>query len=387
MEKKSIFQQLKSVQQIDSNYGNELKAIFTSFLKNERSPFKSEDEYYIKTSVGQGNLATIWWCGIFDIELYKKCYGTTGRIGASKGYYIVFLFNEEKNAVYLSLNQAATGITKRKNKQLLEFVKSTNEYIRSELSKDRIYLRDITGLLSEYGKDLAPDYEQGNILSIEYDLNKKEIDDTQFFDDLMKIQKEYNTLKKMIIDNQAILKNKTKKEEYDLIHRKIIYPQDEKYIDDVEYEFIQNTYDSIVITDSEAKEKSNRKVKFVYTSHGKRVSTDASLRKYVLDKSNYTCQYNSSHETFLTKKDIKYMEIHHLVPLKYQELFDENYTLDRVENLVVLCPTCHRAIHYGTKSEKEKILEPIYNESDMKIILKEKGICSTFKEFIKKFYS
>lgn len=184
MEKISIFQQLKSVQQIDSNYKNKLDDIFTSFLKNERSPFKSEDKYYIKTSVGQGNLATIWWCGIFDIELYKKCYGATSKIGASKGYYIVFLFNEEKNAVYLSLNQAANGITKSKNKQLLEFVKSTNEYIRAELSKDRIYLRDITGLLSEYGKNLAPDYEQGNILSIAYDLDKEEIDDNHFFDDL-----------------------------------------------------------------------------------------------------------------------------------------------------------------------------------------------------------
>lgn len=191
----------------------------------------------------------------------------------------------------------------------------------------------------------------------------------------------------MIIDNEGILNNKTKKEKYDLIHREIIYPQDEKYIDDVEYEFIQNTYDSKIISDIEAKEKSNRKVKFVYTSHGKRVSTDASLRKYVLDKTNYTCQYDINHETFLTKKNIKYMEVHHLVPLKYQELFDENYILDRVENLVVLCPTCHRAIHYGTKKEKEKILEPLYNESCMKIILKEKGICSTFKEFMKKFYN
>lgn len=387
MEKTSIFQQLKSVQQIDSNYKNKLDDIFTSFLKNERSPFKSEDKYYIKTSVGQGNLATIWWCGIFDIELYKKCYGATSKIGASKGYYIVFLFNEEKNAVYLSLNQAANGITKSKNKQLLEFVKSTNEYIRAELSKDRIYLRDITGLLSEYGKNLAPDYEQGNILSIAYDLDKEEIDDNHFFDDLTKIQKEYNTLKKMIIDNEGILNNKTKKEKYDLIHREIIFPQDEKYIDDVEYKFIQNTYDSKIISDIEAKEKSNRKVKFVYTSHGKRVSTDASLRKYVLDKTNYTCQYDIKHETFLTKKNIKYMEVHHLIPLKYQELFDENYILDRVENLVVLCPTCHRAIHYGTKKEKEKILEPLYNESCMKIILKEKEICSTFKEFMKKFYN
>lgn len=187
----------------------------------------------------------------------------------------------------------------------------------------------------------------------------------------------------MIIDNKGILNNKTKKEKYDLIHREIIHPQDEKYIDGVEYEFIQNIYNSTVISDIEQK----KKVKFVYTSHhGKRVFTDASLRKYVLDMNNYTCQYDIRHEIFLTKKNVKYMEVHHLVPLRYQELFDENYTLDKVENLVILSPTCHRAIHYSTKKEKEKILEPLYSESCMKIILKEKGICSTFKEFMKEFY-
>lgn len=358
MTNKSIFQQLKSVKDINTNHTKALNDIFKSFLKDDNSPFKSEDKYYIKSSTGQGRIATIWWCAIFDLELYERCYGITKKnnIGASKGYYIVFLFNEDKNVVYLSLNQAAKDITKKKNTQLLEFVKSSNEYIRTELSKDRIYLRDITGLLSEYGKDLAPDYEQGNILSIQYDLDKNEIDDNQFFDDLKRIKIEYDSLKKIMIDNQGILENKIKNEKYDLINRSILHKQNNTYIEDIETDFVNKTYNSKNITDKQAEEKSNRKVKYNQTINGKRVVTDPSLRKYVLEKENYTCQYNSDHQTFLTaKKKLRYMEVHYLVPLKFQEMFGEDYILDRIDNLVVICPTCHRAIHYGIKKEKKKI--------------------------------
>ena len=46
------------------------------------------------------------------------------------------------------------------------------------------------------------------------------------------------------------------------------------------------------------------------------------------------------------------MEGHHLVPLEYQDLFNES--LYFVDNIVSLCPTCHREIHYAYLQEKKR---------------------------------
>lgn len=56
------------------------------------------------------------------------------------------------------------------------------------------------------------------------------------------------------------------------------------------------------------------------------------------------------------------MEAHHLVPVKYQQRIwqDYNINVDCIENIVSLCPTCHRAFHNGTKEVKTKLIENIY---------------------------
>ena len=58
---------------------------------------------------------------------------------------------------------------------------------------------------------------------------------------------------------------------------------------------------------------------------------------------------------FTRKKDGRnYIEGHHLIPLKYQDEFE--YSLDVEANIVSLCPSCHRLLHYGNDYE-EKICE------------------------------
>ena len=58
------------------------------------------------------------------------------------------------------------------------------------------------------------------------------------------------------------------------------------------------------------------------------------------------------------------MEAHHLVPVKYQQKIWQKYNInvDCVENIVSLCPTCHRAFHNGTKEVKAQLIENIYNQ-------------------------
>ena len=60
------------------------------------------------------------------------------------------------------------------------------------------------------------------------------------------------------------------------------------------------------------------------------------------------------------------MEGHHLIPCTYSnaEYYWSNFkrNIDCVENIVCLCPTCHRRIHFGSKEEKEAIIKSLYKK-------------------------
>lgn len=386
-----MLKQIKDYQGDVDDQGKLMQTIFYNILRDKRSPFSNEVNYKIKASYKQTNIAVIWWCGIFDVPLYYDYFGAKNRenIGASKGYYIVYLFNENKDKLYLTFNQAAKGISRPKNKELLEHIITINDYIRSELKKDRVYYYDIIKLLSEYGKGLSRDYEYGNILALEYDLNGDEITDDVFYNDLKDIKSQFEIFKSIINCNGQI-ENVFTGEIYDISQKKVFIKTavnyNEQIQEDESIEYINDTDDADILDEGEAKRRSERKVEYIGSSITRRVKTDPALRKYVLKKYEYKCQYDEQHVTFLKKNNMQYMEIHHLIPLKYQYLFGENFNLDTIDNLIVLCPICHKAIHYGSKSEKDKILKRLYNESQLKNILIEKQMCKNYTEFYKLFY-
>ena len=89
------------------------------------------------------------------------------------------------------------------------------------------------------------------------------------------------------------------------------------------------------------------------------------LGKIAIQKAYYCCEHNPNHETFISAKSHKnFMEAHHLVPVKYQQLIWAKYSInvDCVENIVSLCPTCHRAFHNGTNEVKANIIEDVYQK-------------------------
>ncbi|WP_418755524.1 HNH endonuclease, partial [Eubacterium ventriosum] len=77
---------------------------------------------------------------------------------------------------------------------------------------------------------------------------------------------------------------------------------------------------------------------------------DTDTAKKALSRANYLCEYDSSHKLFIRKKqNINYTEPHHLIPLKYDDLFEKS--LDVQANIVSLCSHCHNLIHYGADAE------------------------------------
>lgn len=119
---------------------------------------------------------------------------------------------------------------------------------------------------------------------------------------------------------------------------------------------------------------------------GRRFRTNPLLGKIAIKKAYYSCEKDYNHETFISKKtQQKYMEAHHLIPVCFQkEVWDKYHiNIDCVENLVSLCPTCHKAIHYGTKEVQRNMIRELFSRCAPKY--KAIGLDITIEE-IYKFY-
>lgn len=99
---------------------------------------------------------------------------------------------------------------------------------------------------------------------------------------------------------------------------------------------------------------------------GKSVVKKAYISKQALKMANFKCVFDDRHKTFLTSKGIPYMEGHHLIPctVSNMEHFWSKYgrNIDCVENIICLCPTCHRRIHFGSGEEKDAIIKSLYKK-------------------------
>ena len=88
---------------------------------------------------------------------------------------------------------------------------------------------------------------------------------------------------------------------------------------------------------------------------------DRIIVNQVMKAEGYLCEIDFHHKTFIAKStEMPYMEAHHLIPLKLQYNLDKS--LDVYANLVVLCPTCHRLLHFAKNDEKKSTLEKLFEE-------------------------
>lgn len=95
----------------------------------------------------------------------------------------------------------------------------------------------------------------------------------------------------------------------------------------------------------------------------KQVNRNRAVGKQALRNAKYKCEFNNDHETFVTENTSnQFMEAHHLIPMEYQyEVWlEQGKNIDCVENVVSLCPNCHRAIHYSDKKTKERMLLKLF---------------------------
>lgn len=90
------------------------------------------------------------------------------------------------------------------------------------------------------------------------------------------------------------------------------------------------------------------------TMHGARTVPDRNPATAfrALQRAGHQCECDKSHRLFIRKGSMEnYTEPHHLIPLKYDALFD--HSLDVMANIVSLCSYCHDLIHYGEDAGQE----------------------------------
>mgnify|MGYP000005106768 CR=1 FL=1 len=88
---------------------------------------------------------------------------------------------------------------------------------------------------------------------------------------------------------------------------------------------------------------------------------NATLAASLIRSSKYKCEFDRQHATFTSAAtNHPYVEAHHLIPVSKSK--DFSHSLDIASNIVVLCPNCHKAIHYGDTDTKWSYLEKFFLE-------------------------
>ena len=152
--------------------------------------------------------------------------------------------------------------------------------------------------------------------------------------------------------------------------------------DDIdEQEKIQNTEPA---TQEEIEDSVNKPLCIVKNGLNEAIGKKSNISKSALKKADYTCQIDPTHKTFITTRGEKYMEGHHLIPctVKNSKYFEKKFkkNIDCFENIVCICPNCHRAVHFGDWNTKEEMIKMMFIKQSGK--LKKVGILITEKELL-----
>lgn len=87
---------------------------------------------------------------------------------------------------------------------------------------------------------------------------------------------------------------------------------------------------------------------------------DPNIAVQALRRAEYRCEIDGSHPTFIRRTTrLPYMEPHHLIPMSETDNFD--VSLDREQNIICLCSTCHKQIHYGTKDSVREMITKLFD--------------------------
>ena len=280
----------------DNPYYLELKNHLEEICYSVESLLPSS-KYTVEAHTAVGMIAACPWIGIHSTS---ELFDSSPR----KGVYVTILWNYDGSGVCLSLQK---GTDNSSSKEIVETVnRIRHKYGSLPLSKN-------INLYAPTSATRPKNYEKANVYGKNYTIDTLD----SLKDDLLMMLDYYN----QVVDGRV--KN-----------TELVIKQE---IEEAEYQ------------SPEPKKKTSSSNSWV---------RNPKIRAKALKKANYRCEVDGSHETFIIDKHY-FMEGHHLIPMEYQELYPEQ-SLDIEENIVSLCPNCHRAIHYASVGDKFDLLTELY---------------------------
>lgn len=306
----------------------EIPEFFESLLKDRGN------NYEVGPAYGKGNKAKVPLVGVFNKNV------TTGF---QNGYYIVLLFVADMSAVYLSLNQGVADFEKQfKSKKVVQ--EKLEENAKFLLEK----ITNPSGIQGQINLNVDKTstgylYQFGNIIAFRY--SKKKIPS----------------------------KSKFKQDFFALLsaYEEIINSSNEELIEGDFQQFANECAGSL---------GRGEVIEAPSVSLVKKYKRNPLVAAKAIYRAGFKCEANKAHKTFIAKSSKKnYVEAHHLIRLSNQG--DFQHKLDIEENVVSLCPTCHRLIHLGLYEEKEPLLKKLFRSREK--MLKANGIEITEEKFLK----
>ncbi|PFY96964.1 MrcB family domain-containing protein [Bacillus wiedmannii] len=187
--------------------GHKMGAVVRHEMTTEitRLPFIDHNQYVVTGSIGQGNWAAVPWLAIMNKDI------TTST---QRGYYIVYLFSEDMERLYLTLAQGVTETTKEEMQKIKEEIREQIHMSQKVKKDDEIFLGT---------SQKAKGYANSTAAYISYDSNK------------MPSEKELvEDLEEMLRYYEGFIAYKEKGTKYEMIYeRKEVYLDQQSIIDHV----------------------------------------------------------------------------------------------------------------------------------------------------------
>lgn len=143
-------------------------------------PFLPPDRYMVKGSVGQGNWTDVPWVAVMDQEVTDS---------TQRGYYIVYLFSEDRRRLYLTLAQGVTETpkdemerVKRDIRQLIpagERVRTDDDIRLGESKRAKDYERSVAAYIAYSFDDLPSDEQLARDLETMIDYYRQYVERTE----------------------------------------------------------------------------------------------------------------------------------------------------------------------------------------------------------------
>ncbi|MEH7420638.1 MrcB family domain-containing protein [Bacillus thuringiensis] len=192
---------------IEKFAGHKMGAVVRHEMTTEitRLPFVDHNQYVVTGSIGQGNWAAVPWLAIMNKDI------TTST---QRGYYIVYLFSEDMERLYLTLAQGVTETTKEEMQKIKEEIREQIHMSQKVKKDDEIFLGT---------SPKAKGYANSTAAYIAYDANK------------MPSEKELvEDLEEMLCYYEGFIAYKEEGTKYEMIYeRKEVYLDQQSIIDHV----------------------------------------------------------------------------------------------------------------------------------------------------------